>query len=199
MINSLKLLYIGAQFCPGIPDNFTTLEDIRAASSEELLEVDGGIHLFIEWIFPNSLRFPCSGQVTGWIFRAVSVDLDTIDSFPEWSIYKENTITVEDGDGDYILIEQSGGLEELTVLESGVYQYTLNSSLNVEEGDVVGVSYDASAFGTLLQLSLQDVGGNPVSYRRPFRGLLFDTGGNVIESDNNLMPLVTAIMGKYNL
>ena len=42
---------------------------------------------FTEWIFPNSLRFACSGQVLGWRFRAVSVDLDNIGPLrlPQWT------------------------------------------------------------------------------------------------------------------
>lgn len=122
--------------------------------------------------------------------------MDSIDSLqlPQWSIYREHTVTL--GSNDYEVIARSGSLGEIKKLENGVYQYALNTPLDVEEGYIVGVSYNVAAGRFPLKLSFQDSGEIPVSYRRSFSlaRMILDVREDT--GDRRYLPLVTPIMGE---
>ncbi len=86
-------------------------------------------------------------------------------------------------------------------MQPGVFKYSLESPIDVQSGDVVGVSYDTFG-GSQLRLSFLDmmVSGReaPISYRRRFTSsVLIDVSSNAA-TDNRYVPLVTPIMGKTN-
>ena len=161
--------------------------------------------LFWEWIFPNSLKFPCSGLLGGWIFRANnnSVLTESI-NLPLWVVYSRTSGT---SIKSFQLKEGSLSLTGLSKIADGVYQYSLQSPLQVEEGDIVGVRYQnlpESSTNPLL-LSFIDGGSGadgPESYTRPFMGSLFviaDDNGMLpvfVTTDMRYTPLVTAVMSK---
>lgn len=122
--------------------------------------------------------------------------MDSIDSLqlPQWSIYREHTVTL--GSNDYEVIARSGSLGEIKTLESGVYQYALNTPLDVEEGYIVGVSYNVTVGRVPLNLSFQDSGEIPVSYRRNFSLARMILNVRKDTGDRRYLPLVTPIMGE---
>lgn len=156
---------------------------------------------FTEWIFPNTIRFLCSGKVFGWKFRGVSANLSTIERLPRWTVYHETPAT-PGNNLDFAVRERSGNRNELVEIDPpGVYQYSLNSPVDVMSGDIVGVSYDNVPTGNnQLQLSFLDMANFSTSYRRPFSGAiigLFDANGPAVTSDHRYIPLVIPIMGRY--
>ena len=185
----------GAQFCTDIPDNFTALSEFQNDAAD-LVQLPSDEVDFVEWIFPNSLWFPCSGVVSGWIFRAEEVDLDTIDRLPMWRIYTENTATPTNLI-DFIVKETTGSRDELSELSSGVYQYLLETPVEVEVGDIVGITYEAVSddLRTTLRPSFTVGQDLAESYRRPFSAEFLDLRFNSVADDQHF-PVVTAIMGK---
>lgn len=189
-------LCTGAQFCKDIPDNFTAISEFRETNDADLVELPSDEVDFTEWIFPNSLWFPCSGIVTGWIFRAESVNIDTIDRLPLWRIYTD-FLTTPTNELDFIVKETTGSRDELSELSSGVYQYLLETPVEVEVGDIVGITYEtiSSDLSATLRPSFTDGQDLAESYRRPFTGLIFDASAIITEYDTQHFPVVTAIMG----
>ena len=169
------------------------------AAEVDIVELPSDEVDFVEWIFPNSLRFPCSGVVSGWIFRAEAVDLDSIDRLPLWRIYTENTAT-QTNLLDFRVKETTGSRDELSELSSGVYQYLLETPVEVEVGDIVGITYEAASddLSTTLRPSFTVGQDLAESYRRPFSALFLDVRFNSVADDQHF-PVVTAIMGKWRL
>jgi hypothetical protein len=183
------------QFCAGDGENFPAIPD---GNADDFVSLPSAEVPFVEWIFPTSLVFQCNGSVGGWLFRAKpGVDLNETDRLPQWSIYRELLVTTN---VDYQMIARTGGGEEDRLEEtgrSGVYQYTLNSPVDVKRGDIVGVSYDNSG-DRRLQLSFMDVSGDgrmtPLSYRRNFIANVFVAQANsFITAEDRFMPFVTPI------
>lgn len=190
-----------SQFCDG--DNFIPLPKIEEVTGDDLVPLPSAAVPFTEWIFPNSLRFQCSGTITGWIFRAEmnqSVNLSTIDRLPQWSIYRDNPLTSTEL--DFFVVRRTGNRDELNPMQSGLYNYSLSSPVDVLAGDILGIGYsDLPRDSRQLQISFLDVERDgretPTSYRRIFTAsfLLFAELG---DEDNRYTPLVTPIMGKIN-
>ena len=187
-----------AQFCTDIPDNFTAKSEFQNDTTD-LVQLPSNEVDFVEWIFPNSLRFPCSGVVSGWIFRAETVDLDSIDRLPLWRIYTEITATPTNL-LDFGVKETTGSRDELSELSSGVYQYLLETPVEVEVGDIVGITYEAVSddLRTTLRPSFTVGQDLAESYRRPFSAEFLDVRFNSVADDQHF-PVVTAIMGKWRL
>ena len=181
-------------------DNFTDIAQIREVTNARLIAAPSLTVGFVEWIFPNSLRFPCSGLITRWIFRAETPERITDIVVPQWAVYYENDATISDGPGDYNIRNLSGSLRELTRMDTDVYQYELNNPVSVKEGDVLGIVYNNIVTLNILRLSFFDLGTeqeNPLSYRRVFKGIVFDAEDRFVQTESRYMPLVTAVMGKY--
>ena len=187
---------IDAILCAG---NFTELSEGDQADNlaqfVPLPSTNLGVE-FTEWIFPNTLTFPCSGQVFGWRFRTADIsDLSSIDRLPQFGVYSSIQATLNDG--DYNLRESSGVLSELSQIAPGLYQYTLVDPVTVQSGDVFGIRY-ATSGGAQLQLLFEDggAGTRPESFRREFTGsVLFDASSSAIESDTIFFPIVSVITG----
>ena len=185
-----------AILCAG---NFTELsEEDQADNSAQFVPLPStevGVE-FTEWIFPNTLTFPCSGQVFGWRFRTADIsDLSSIDRLPRFGVYFSNQATLNDG--DYNLRKSSGAPSELSQIAPGLYQYTLVSPVAVQSGDIFGIRY-ATAGGAQLQLLFEDggAGTRPESFRREFTGsAVFDASGSAVESDTRYFPIVSMITG----
>ena len=163
---------------------------------------------FREWIFPNSLKFPCKGLLTGWIFRADNILITSENNFPLWVVYHRTTGTDQ---LSFTLREGSDRVVLVTKIPDGVYQYSLQSPVQVEEGDIVGINYQEFPLIVLdsnnpLLLSFLDAGSGadgPVSYLRSGSGTLFLVRRNgedlaqFVSSHTRYTPLVTAVMSKY--
>ena len=181
--------------------------DIRAAVDKNLalLPTSGSQNLFREWIFPNSLKFPCSGLLTGWIFRADNIIITSKNNLPLWVVYYRITATNQ---LSFNLREGSGSIAGVTKIADGVYQYSLQSPVQVEEGDVVGIQYQEYPLPRTKPLHLLFTNGGsgingPVSYWRPSNGTLFLVGSSsgdlaqFVSPHTRYTPLVTAVMSKY--
>ena len=199
-------MYLDAQFCDGIADNFTDQGDIGGAEDENLVQLPlyPPYFLFREWIFPNNLKFPCNGLLTGWIFRARNINF-VPNNLPLWVVYYKTTGTNQ---LSFTLREGSGSINEMTEITDGVYQYSLQSPVQVEEGDVVGIQYEKFPLTRTapLQLTFIDAGSGvdgPVSYRRYSSGTQFLVGNNAedlesaVSTETRFTPLLTAVMSKF--
>ena len=187
-----------AQFCKGVSDNFTTFDDLRAASGPVVIPLPDNSLEFVAWIFPNSLRFLCAGQVAKWIFRVPTPINRTGLIVPQWTIFHENTDTPRNT--DYLVRSRSGSLGELSNLEGerDVFQYTLNTPVAVEEGDILGITYDTSEGSNFLQVLFMNKFPSPLSYwrSRPLSSLVFDLRFTAVTTaDDRLVPLVIPVMG----
>ena len=197
----------------GIDDNFTKEVDIRGAKDENLTLLPNTqlfptiqpLIIFREWIFPNSLKFLCSGVLTGWIFRADNITITSENNLPLWVVY--NKIT-ESNSQSFNLREGSGNITGVTKIADGVFQYSLQSPVQVEEGDVVGINYQEFPLINTnpLLLSFLDAGSGvdgPVSYMWQLRAMSFFIGSNgedfepFVSTNIRYTPLVSPIMSKY--
>ena len=178
--------------------------DITEAMDENLIGLPNLMLAFREWIFPNSLKFPCSGLLTGWIFRASNITITPENNLPLWVVYYRTTGTDQ---LSFTLREGSRNITGVTKVADGVYQYSLQSPVQVEEGDVVGIQYQEfpSNSSNSLQLSFVDDGGadGPVSYWRQASDFLFLVGNSsenlssFVRVNTQYTPLVTTVMSKY--
>ena len=171
------------------------------AREEDLVSFPSNEVSLGEWIFP-SFSFQCSGRISGWIFRAEpGVDLASIDRVPQWSIYRDQPVTPLNM-LDFEVIRSIGEVEETR--DPGVYRYTLNSTMDVQMGDFVGVSYENSEDSqpTNLRLSFLNVSidgrETPISFRRQdfSASVFFIVNPKTTENVTGYMPLVTPIIGK---
>ena len=183
-----------AQFCKGVPDNFTTFNDLRAASGPVVVPLPNNSLEFVAWIFPNNLRFPCAGQVAKWIFRVPTPINGAESTVPQWTIFHENTGTPRNN--DYSIRSRSGSLGELSNLEGDIFQYTLNTPVAVEEGDILGITYNMSEG---LQVLFINKFPSPLSYwsNRPLTSLFDLRFTALTTADDRLVPLVIPVMGMY--
>ena len=163
---------------------------------------------FQEWIFPNSLRFGCRATILGWVFRvAQSISLNTINRFqlPRWNIYRQDRQSSSQLNNiQFELRRSTGSFNELVpeaTDQPGVYRYMLNSPVDVEVGDLVGVSYDSFGGGNPLPISFLEVGRGmrtPISFRSTFipstTTELFSTF--FADEENRFVPLIAPILGK---
>lgn len=153
--------------------------------------------LFTEWIFPNSLIFPCSMEVTGWVFRSILVDISAVRSIPQWTVYRDNPSTASEQ--DYIVVARSGSREELIPLSTaGLYLYLLTSPVAVETGDILGISYSSDDSGPQLPVLFQQSSlSTAVSYRRVTAASspVFDVTGSAVTPDTSYMPLISVLTG----
>ena len=182
--------------------------DIREAEDENLILLPTLYFKFREWIFPNSLKFPCSGLLTGWIFRADNIIITPENNLPLWVVYYRTTGTEQ---LSFTLREGSRNITGVTKIADGVFQYSLQSPVQVEEGDVVGIQYQEFPLIILgsnnpLLLSFLDAGSGadgPVSYLRSGSGTIFLVGSSsgdlaqFVSPHTRYTPLVTAVMSKY--
>ena len=189
------------QFCKGVPDNFTTFDDLRAASGPVVIPLPDNSLEFVAWIFPNSLRFLCAGQVAKWIFR-VRTPINRAELIvPQWTIFHENTGTPRNT--DYFIRSRSGSLGELSNLEGerDVFQYTLNTPVAVEEGDILGIAYNTSEGSNFLRVLFMNEFPSPLSYRsnRPLSSPILDLRFTsfTTTADDRFVPLVIPVMGTY--
>ena len=162
---------------------------------------------FQEWIFPNSLRFGCRATILGWVFRvAQSISLNTINRFqlPRWNIYRLDRQFSSQLNIRFELRRSTGSFNELVTEatdQPGVYRYMLNNPVDVEVGDLVGVSYDSFGGGNPLPISFLEVGSGmrtPISFRSTFTqstitGLFSTLSAN---DENRFVPLIAPILGK---
>ena len=192
--------HTGAQFCAAIPDNFTAMSEIQNVNTADLVGLPSDDLDFVEWIFPNSLKFPCSGRVRRWIFRAETVDLNIYTYTPPgllWRIYTEHPISP-----GFIAKATNGIIRyNLTELSSGVYQYLLEPPVEVEVGDIVGIVIPFVHLSTTLRPSFTVGQDLAESYRHPGPNNynLIDPSTPSVVSDTQHFPVVTAIMGRYGL
>ena len=187
-----------AQFCKGVSDNFTTFDDLRAASGPVVIPLPDDSLEFMAWIFPNNLRFPCAGQVAKWIFRVPTPINRTGLIVPQWTIFHENTGTLSNT--DYLVRSRSGSLGELSNLEGDIFQYILNTPVAVEEGDILGIAYGMSEGSNFLQVLFMNEFPSPLSYRsnRPLSSPILDLRfTRFTTADDRFVPLVIPVMGKH--
>ena len=166
-----------------------------------LLPNTGLRNLFSEWIFPNSLKFPCRGLLTGWIFRAKNIVITPQTNLPLWVVYYRTTGIEQ---LSFTLREGSGNITGMTKIADGVFQYSLQSPVQVEEGDVVGIQYQEFPLQRTNPLQLSFIHADaPVSYWRFNSGTEFLVGYDsedlelYVSAKTWYTPLVTVIMSKY--
>ncbi len=195
MIILLLFSCLDGQFCD---EFFPSLEQIRAANISGLVFLPSSDVDFREWIFPNSFRCACQGNVTGWIFRSDEGISDFSDrELPQWSIYEDSAInpTV------FNLLRVSGSAGEIREIEPGLYQYTLDTPVSVKFGDILGVRYEQSG-PPFLRIGFRDLGAGsrPVSFRRPRLGsFIFDSNTTFVTHDTQYLPLVTVVVAGESL
>ena len=68
--------------------------------------------------FPNSLKFPCSGLLTGWIFRASNITITPENNLPLWVVYYRTTGTDQ---LSFTLREGSGNIAGVTKMADGTW------------------------------------------------------------------------------
>ncbi len=146
------------------------------------------------WLFP-SMKFNCSGNITGWIFQAESSDSGT--ELPRMQVWRENPISVDAL--DYLLQSSSGSEGELSKVGAteSVYKYVLEYPVSVEEGDILGIALPPAANSNLL-LQFQDFGavGAPESYLTPIISSIF-LAVSQLGVNAQFLPLVTGVIGEY--
>ena len=113
---------------------FPSLEEIEAPSMDTRVLPLSGRFTVRQWVFP-SMVFNCTGNVTRWIFRAHDTGLDT-EMFPQISTWRDVPFTRPTTDFERVSV--SGSEEEL-IGDGPVYEYILQESVSVQEGDVLGI------------------------------------------------------------
>ncbi len=197
----ISLLYSDGEFCAEVSAGlFPSREEVKAANGSDLVLFPSSEVNFREWIFPNSFRFPCQGNITGWIFRSNEGISDFSDRrLPQWSIYED--IAINPNPTVFRLLRVSGSAGEISEMEMepGLYQYMLDTPVSVKFGDILGIRYEQSG-PPFLRIGFQDMGtgSRAVSFRRPGVGsVVFDTGNGVLTRDTRYQPLVTVLVGKF--
>ena len=190
---------LGGKLCANLSVNlFPTLDEIREASITTLPSRDDGGVDFREWIFPNHFRFPCSVNITGWIFRSDAGISDFLNRrLPRWSVYNLSVLVPDPS--LYRIVNESGSSDELREIEPGLYQYTLQTTLAVKFGNILGIRYEQDGL-PFFPVGFQDLGtGSDIStasFRRTRLGsVLFDTRSTVT-TDTQYLPLVTVLVGE---
>ena len=121
----------------------------------------------------------------------------------ELAIYRNISVTL-DNELDFLVIARSGGsFDELSRLQQeGLYRYTLQAPVEVQRGDLLGVSYSNLPIrGQQMQLLFRDVSSESegvLSYRRKLiaRSVFNANNELIVQSDSQHLPLVTPILGK---
>ena len=173
---------------------FPSAEDVRTTPG--IIPEADDQSLVTQWLFPG-IKFTCNGNVTSWIFRAEvgrgPGSNNILPELPLMNIWRENANTPLNPD-DYQVEARSGSEEEL-VGDGPVYEYVLQSPVEVREDDVFGIflPYGGDERLRLLFSDLGD-GGAPISYRRTVVGAIFDT--LAFDTDERYISLVTAVIGK---
>ena len=145
-----------------------------------------------QWIFP-SMIFTCAGRITKWIFRASPL-MSTDSPLVLFEVWRENTTTSLNTD-DYVLVTTSGSREEL-VGEGPVYEYILQSPIEVQQNYTFGISHPNMGEEDLRILYLNlEMGQAPTSYFRAVEGTVFDLSVEGSPVDQ-FIPLVTAEISK---
>ena len=129
-------------------------------------------------IIPN-MTFTTSGSVVRWTFAARYNASAT--QYPELQVWRENTT------GTYVKVGSTGNMEPAQTAYLNVYEYVLDSPLQVLAGDVLGIYQPSSSNSRVHLLLLSD--SNHVNWytevSRPQ-----DTFMVAGSEENNALPLV---------
>ena len=141
-------------------------------------------------------------RIVGWEFAAEPTVESSARRLPQWSIYRNHSTTLDNELDFQVIARSEGSLEEL---QRGLYRYTLQTPLEVERGDFLGVSFSTSLLllgrqqmQLLFRNSNSSGSEGVLSYRRKLTGsFLFDAGNElIVQSDSQHLPLVTPLLGK---
>ncbi len=172
---------------------FTLLPTKVSLSNSEII--------FQRWLFHDTLVFSCTGNLSGWIFRGESVrNVGTITNLPLLQVYHETTGFLNQP--RYDIRPGSKAVPSVSNRSTnGVYEYTLPSPVEVLAGDVVMIQYQQSPQWdtNFLQMAFSDNATDGVSRRDRRGGDLFEITNTVFQQDDDqYVPILTALVGKYN-
>ncbi len=175
--------------------DFTLLPTKVSQSNSEIIT-------FRRWLFHNTLVFNCTGNLSGWIFRGESVrNVGTITNLPLLQVYHETTGFLNQP--RYDIRPGSEAVPSVSNRSTnGVYEYTLPSPVEVQEGDVVMIQYQQSPQldTNFLQMAFSDNATDGVSRRDMRGGTFFEITDTVFQQDDDqYVPILTALMGKLSL
>ena len=98
-------------------------------------------------IIPNT-TFTRNGSVVRWTF--VAIDRESGTQYPELQVWRENTT------GRYVKVGSTSNMEPAEAAYLSVYEYVLDSPLQVLAGDVLGIYQPSSADSRLHLLFLEN-------------------------------------------
>ena len=164
---------------------------------------------FYSWLFPNTLVFSCSGLLGGWIFKSeVTTNLSAVDNLPLLQVFYNDT-RESSPDEQFRPRVGTGAVPRVkTISKDGVYEYTLPSPVNVQEGDVVAIIYQQhpTIGKNFLPVAFRATSdNNEASYYHTFIRFttLFEYPKNDsgppesgLVRDFSLIPMITAVMCK---
>ena len=140
-------------------------------------------------IFPE-VNFTCSGTIQSWIFGAEQSNASG-QLLPELQIWRP-----DGGDGSYTKVESiSTNSTRITLVEEGLYQYSLSSSLHFQAGDILGYYQPASTNSRWLLRFEREGRGRQLRYydiRTSAARQLNATG----PGDNRFQLFVNVVTGK---
>jgi len=155
---------------------------------------------FQRWLFPNTLVFSCSGNLSGWIFRGEVVsNVSTISNLPLLQVFYDSTQAI--GMPKYSIRPGSRAIPSVSNRSTnGVYEYTLPSPVEVQKGDVVMIQYQQNPQQDRNSLQMAFKADNftdTVSIRDRRGGDLIMIAESIFQQhDDQYLPILTALMGE---
>ena len=142
-----------------------------------------------QWIFPR-MTFTCQGLLTTWIFRGFGGRDDEL----QLTTWRPDPLI----DTFRRVSRTNSSVANVTVSENGsVFTYELNSPLQIEPGDIVGIEVVSNSprnTKNILSLDVTDKGKGFLSYMRPFRFNLGFRPRDIYEQYR--AALINVVMGK---
>ena len=148
-----------------------------------------------QWIFP-SLRFTCSLNVTGWMFRTASNQVEPNTKCPTIGLWRDNDITPSNT-ADYVRWINISEFRRPERITPFVFRCNLATPLLVHTGSILGFSSKVPASGDVMQVQFTEQAGTVGYHRNVGLGILFNTAvTSIVDEASGVVPLVIPLDGK---